>query len=334
VAFLRPIARRRNLTVLTNALVDRLIFEGRRAVGIELLQKGHRTKLSAQREVILAAGALGSPAILERSGIGDPERLAALGGPLVHASPQVGENLIDHQVLRVQWRLKQQLSQNRDYGGWRLLRSLAQYHLTGDGPMSSAAAELRAHFKSSPDVARPDAQALISPYSWDLKSPGGMLEKQPGIFAIVHPLRPTSRGRVHIRSRDPDVPPVIEPNFRATQEDRDMMVGAVRTIRRYMEQESLREFIAGETAPGNTVQSYDEVMAVIDAQGICAYHGVGTCAMGKDENSVVDPQLRVRGLEALRVIDLSVMPIIPSGNTNAPTMALAWRAAEIIAAQR
>jgi choline dehydrogenase-like flavoprotein len=113
-----------------------------------------------------------------------------------------------------------------------------------------------------------------------------------------------------------------------------MMVGAVRTIRRYMEQESLRKFIAGETAPGNTVQSYDEVMAVIDGQGICAYHCVGTCAMGKDENSVVDPQLRVRGLEALRVIDLSVMPIIPSGNTNAPTMALAWRAAEIIAAQR
>jgi choline dehydrogenase len=334
VAFLRPIARRPNFTLLTDALVDRVVVDGKTAVGIELLQKGARKQFRAQREVIVAAGALASPAILERSGIGDPERLAALGVPLVHASPQVGENLIDHQVLRVQWRLKQELSQNRDYRGWRLLRALAQYQLTGNGPMSSAAAELRAHFRSGPDVARPDVQALISPYSWDLARPGGMLERQPGIYAIVHPLRPTSRGRVHIRSRDPDAPPAIEPNFRTTQEDRHMMLGAVRTIRRFMQQESLREFIAAETAPGNTVQSDDEVMAAIDGQGICAYHGVGTCAMGKDENSVVDPQLRVRGLEGLRVIDLSVMPIIPSGNTNAPTMALAWRAAEIIAAQR
>jgi choline dehydrogenase len=330
VAFLRPIGHRPNLTVLTEALVDRVIFDGKRAVGVELLQKGYRSPFRARREVILAAGALASPGILERSGIGDPKRLAALGVPLVHASLQVGENLIDHQVLRLQWRLRQQLSQNRDYSGWRLLRSVAQYLLTRDGPMSSAAAELRSHFRSRPDISRPDVQALISPYSWDLKATGGKLEQQPGLFAIVHPLRPTSRGRVHIRSREPDASPAIEPNFRATQEDRDMMVGAVRTIRRYMQQESLREFIADETAPGNAVQSYDEVMAAIDGQGICAYHGVGTCAMGKDESAVVDPQLRVRGLQGLRVIDLSVMPVIPSGNTNAPSMALAWRAAEIV----
>ena len=194
VAFLRPVAHRPNLTVLTDAMVDKVMIDGRRAVGIELLQKGRRNKFGAHREVILAAGTLASPAILERSGIGDPARLATLGVPLVQVSPQVGENLIDHQVLRVQWRLRQQLSQNRDYSGWRLWRSVVQYQLTGDGPMSSAAAELRAHFRSTAGVSRPDVQALISPYSWNLQLPGGGLEKQPGMYAIVHPLRPTSRG--------------------------------------------------------------------------------------------------------------------------------------------
>ena len=329
-AFLRPAARRPNLTVLTDAMVDRVVFEGRRAVGVSVIRDGRTEVVRADREVILACGAMASPGVLERSGVGDPERLRALGVPVVQASPGVGENLSEHRGVIVQWRLKREVSQNRDFRGWRLLRSTLQYYLTKGGPMSAAAYEIGAWFKTRPGLNRPDAQFLLAPYSFDFEKQRTALEPFPGMSVVTYPLRPTSRGRIHIASRDPNAPPVLEPNYRATPEDREAMVGAVRMVRRYARQEPLAGLIAGETMPGPQYETDDQILEAYDRFGTCGYHAVGSCRMGADAASVVDPELRVRGVEGLRIMDTSVMPVIPSGNTNGPTMAMAWRAADII----
>jgi choline dehydrogenase-like flavoprotein len=286
--------------------------------------------IGARREVILAGGAMASPGILERSGIGDPDRLRDMGVPLVHANPAVGENLIEHRGLVMQWRLKRGESQNREYSGWRLLRSTLQYYLTREGPMSAAAFEIGAWFKSRPGLNRPDAQCLIAPYSFDYDKQRTELEQHPGMCAVVYPLRPSSRGRIHIHSTDPNAPPTLEPNYRDTEEDKAIMAGAIRALRDYAQQPPLSDYVEAETMPGPQAQTDAEILAAYDRFGTCGYHAVGSCRMGRDGDSVVDPELRVRGVEGLRIVDTSVMPTILSGNTNGPTMAMAWRAAEII----
>ena len=330
-AFLRPAEKRTNLTVLTERTVDRVIFDGTRAVGVEVLHNGARETIEAAHEVIVCGGAMASPAILERSGIGDSRRLAALGIPLVHHNPEVGEGLIEHRCIIMQWKLtKAALSQNRVFGGWRLLLATLQYYLTGDGPMSAAAYEIGGWFKTRPGLNRPDAQMLIAPFSFDFDKQRTALERHPGINAVIYPLRPTSRGSIHIATRDPEAAAGFKPNYRATQEDRATMIGAVRVMRDYAKQSPLAEMIAEETMPGPAFETDAEILSAYDRFGTCGYHAVGSCRMGKDAASVVDPALKVRGADRLRVIDTSVMPVIPSGNTNGPTMAMAWRAADII----
>lgn len=332
VAFLNPARSRPNLEIRTGVVVDRVVFEGRRATGVVGQSGGRPVELRARREVILAGGAMASPGVLERSGIGDPARLEALGVPVVHASPEVGENLIEHRGLIMQWKLKGPGSQNREFSGWRLLRATLQYYLAKDGPMSAAAYEIGAWFKSHPGANRPDAQFLIAPFSFDFASGRTQLEGHPGINAVTYPLRPTSRGSLHIASTDPEAPPRLVPNYRATDEDRAVMIAAVRTLRRYAAEAPLRDFVQVETMPGPEYETDAEILEAYDRFGTCGYHTVGTCRIGRDERSVVDPQLRVRGVEGLRVMDTSVMPFIPSGNTNGPTMAMAWRAADVIRA--
>lgn len=330
-AFLRPAEQRPNLTILTERTVDRVIFEGTRAAGVEVLHQGRRETLEAAHEVIICGGAMASPAILERSGIGDTRRLDALGVAPVAHSPEVGEGLIEHRGIIMQWKLtKDALSQNRVFGGWRLLLATLQYYLTGDGPMSAAAYEIGGWFKTRPGLNRPDAQMLIAPFSFDMATQRTALEKHPGMNAVVYPLRPTSRGSIHISTRDPEAAARFKPNYRASEEDRAAMVGAVRVMRDYARQEPLAGMIAEETMPGPAFASDAEILEAYDRFGTCGYHAVGSCRMGKDAASVVDPALRVRGVEALRIIDTSVIPVIPSGNTNGPTMAMAWRAADII----
>ena len=331
-AFLHPIRHRANLTIRTSVVVDRVTFEGRRARGVQVLQDGRPGEIAARREVILAGGAMASPGILERSGVGDPARLAELGIPVVHASPSVGENLSEHRGLILQWKLKGPGSQNREFSGWRLLRSTLRYYLMKDGPMAAAAYEIGAWFKSRPGANRPDAQFLIAPFSFDFASGRMQLERFPGINAVTYPLRPTSRGSLHITSTDPEAPPRLEPNYRDTDEDRAVMVAAVRAMRRYADQAPLKDFIAAETMPGPAFESDAEILDAYDRFGTCGYHAVGTCRLGADEDSVVDPRLRVRGVEGLRVMDTSVMPFILSGNTAGPTMAMAWVAADLIRA--
>lgn len=332
VAFLRPAERRPNLTVRTDCTVDRVVFAGKRAVGVELLHAGVREQLTARREVIVCGGAMASPAILERSGIGDAKRLQVLGIDLVHDLPEVGEGLIEHRGLIMQWKLRRDLSHNKQFYGWRLLRSTLRYYLTRGGPMSAAAYEIGAWFRTRPGLNRPDAQVLIAPFSFDFDKQRQDVERHPGMSVVVYSLRPTSRGSIHISSRDPDVAASFHPNYRANEADRQSMIGAVRVIREWAKQAPLAELVLEETMPGPNFESDEQILDAYDRFGTCAYHAVGSCRMGKDPQSVVDPQLRVRGVDNLRVIDTSIMPVIPAGNTQAPTMAMAWRAADLILA--
>ncbi|WP_225007085.1 GMC family oxidoreductase [Novosphingobium percolationis] len=333
-AFLRPAEARSNLTVLTECTVDRVVFAGKRATGVEVLRRGVREVIGCHGEVIVCGGAMASPAILERSGIGDPARLEALGIPVVHASAEVGENLIEHRGLIVQWKLKRDMSQNKEFKGWRLLRSVLRYYLAKDGPMAAAAYELGAWFRTRPGLNRPDAQMLIAPFSFDFAKNRQDVERHPGMHVVVYPLRPTSRGSIHIATRDPDAAASFQPNYRATPEDRAAMVGAVRVVRAWAGQRPLAALIEAETMPGPDFASDAEILAAYDRFGTCGYHAVGSCRMGKDAESVVDPRTSVRGVEGLRVVDTSIMPAIPAGNTQGPTMAMAWRAADLILADR
>ena len=329
-AFLKPAEARINLTIFTEAVVDKVLFEGTKALGVAVSIAGEKRTIKARKDVILSGGAMSSPGILERSGIGDPERLAALGVPVVHANPHVGEDLTEHRGIIVQWKLRKDISQNKEFSGWRLLKSAIQYYLTKDGPMSSAAYEIGAWFKTRPGLNRPDAQALIAPFSFDFAKNRADVERFPGMHVVVYPLRPTSRGRIHINSLDPEAPPVLEPNYRSTEQDRLAMIGAVKVMRQYAAQSPLKELIEVETMPGPDYQTDKQILDAYDQYGTCGYHAIGGCRMGSDDEAVIDPTLKVRGVKGLRVMDTSIMPQIPSGNTNGPTMAMAWRAAEII----
>ena len=333
-AFLDPARSRPNLTILTDTTVEKVIFEGRRAVGVAVLSAGARREIRGAGEVIIAGGAMSSPGILERSGVGDPARLTPLGIPVVHANPAVGENLIEHRGLIMQWKLKRDISHNKYYDGWRLLWSTAKYYLGLPSLMSAASYEIVAWAKTDPGLNRPDMQMLVAPFSFDLANNRLTLEKFPGMHVTVYPMRPNSRGRIHIDTLDPDAPARFEPNYHATDADRRALIGAVKVVRDYVRQPPLAKLIDCETSPGPAFRSDDEIIDAYDRLGTCAYHAVGSCRMGKDEDSVVDPALRVRGVEGLRVMDTSIMPSIPSGNTNGPTMAMAWRAADIILRDR
>jgi choline dehydrogenase len=333
-AFLRPAEKRPNFTVLTEATVDRVVFTGKRATGVEILRDGRRETIAASGEVIVCGGAMASPGILERSGVGDAARLEALGIPLVHHLPEVGEGLIEHRGLIMQWKLNRDVSQNKSFHGWRLLVSTLRYYLTRGGPMSAAAYEIGGWFRTRPGLNRPDAQVLVAPFSFDFDKQRQDVERHPGMSVVVYSLRPTSRGRIHIATRDADAAATFRPNYRANEADRQSMIGAVRVMREYASQPPLAALIAGETMPGPTYATDAEILDAYDRFGTCGYHSVGSCRMGKDPDSVVDPQLRVRGVDGLRVMDTSIMPAIPAGNTQGPTMAMAWRAADLILGAR
>lgn len=331
-AFIAPVRGRPNLHIFTHQLCDRIEFDEGRAVAVlcQSAKNGTPSRFAARREVIVAAGAMASPGILQRSGVGPAERLAALGIPLVADSPEVGENLIEHRGILVQWKLRQPLSENAEYAGVRLLKNVFKYWFNKSGPMAAGAYEVGAWFASGAS-SRPDIQFLIAPFSFDLSAPGReKLEPFPGMSIVGYPLRPTSRGSIHIASRDPAAMPVLVPNYRSTAEDRALMQRTVELAREWAGQAALQPFIDIESYPGPSCVSDAQILAAFDQHGSCGYHAVGSCRMGADAQSVVDPALRVRGVSGVRVMDTSIMPQIPSGNTNGPTMAMAWRAADII----
>lgn len=332
VAFIDPIRSRPNLTILTDALVDKVEFDGRRASGVAYInsRSGDRLSVKARREVILAGGAMASPGILQRSGIGGAALLQRLGIPLLHDNPQVGEHLQEHRGLMVQWKLNVPISDNLELSGLRLLGNVARYYLNRSGAMAAATYEVGGWFKSSPDVERPDVQFLVAPFSFDYANKRATLEKFAGMSIVGYPLRPNSTGTIHIKSSDPRELPELHPNYAATPEDRHLMVETLRLAREYAAQPALSALIEAETFPGPACTSEEATLEAYAKYASCGYHAIGTCRAGRDEASVVDPELRVRGVEGLRVVDTSVFPQMPSGNTNGPVMALAWRAADVI----
>ncbi|MET0988294.1 MAG: GMC family oxidoreductase N-terminal domain-containing protein [Steroidobacteraceae bacterium] len=331
-AFLDPIRNRPNLTIITDALVDRVNFERRRATDVTVIAAPtqERQRYAARRAIIIAGGAMSSPSILQRSGIGPGELLQSLGIPVVHDSPDVGRRLIEHRGIIMQWKLGSGDSDNAQFSGWRLARNVAQYYLLRNGPMSSASYEVGVWLRSQAHAPRPDIQFLVAPFSFDFATQRMKLEAFPGVSIVGYPLRPSSTGEIHIKSTDPNLLPTLRPNYCTSGDDRGLMIATVHLARRYAAQDSLRKLIAAETFPGPGCISDDDIIAAYERNGTCGYHAVGSCRMGSDPQSVVDPELRVRGVEGLRVMDTSVMPQIPAGNTNGPTMAMAWRAADIL----
>ena len=335
VAYLHPAMGRANLQVMTKALAQRVIFEGRRAIGVEIVRDGERELIRARREVILCGGAINSPQLLELSGIGDSERLREIGIAVVQDLPGVGENLQDHFVVGLTYRLKRgTVSVNELARGPRLLREVGRYLLHKRGLLTLSAAHIALFTRSRPDLAGPDLQYHILPATMDADKLANAqvmeLEKEPGLTIAPCQLRPESRGSVHLKSLDPGAHPAIRPNYLADPLDREVIVAGLKFGRHLAATDPLAAFVDHETAPGADLRSDDELLGYARARGTTIYHPVGTCAMGRGSHAVVDPELRVIGVEGLRVVDASIMPRLVSGNTNAPTIMIAEKAADLI----
>ena len=330
-AFLKPALLRKNLEVITDTCVDRIVFDGKRAAGVACRRNGTATTYRAKGEIILSAGAIMSPKLLQLSGIGPAEKLRALGVDILQDSPNVGANMIEHRLFMMQFRLRGKLlGANKEYKGGKLFVHMLSYLLFHKGIMAKASHEIGALVKSHRGAERPDVQFLFSPVSLDHESATLALEKEPGMHCFGHPIRPQSRGSIMLRSAEPSAAPVIHANYLTAEADRLAIIFATKFLRRLVQQPSIAPYVVEETRPGPNV-STDE--AIIDAHvrgGQAGYHAIGTCAMGSGDQSVVDSKLQVRGSENLRVVDCSIMPTLPSGNTNGPAMAVAWRAADLI----
>jgi choline dehydrogenase len=333
-AFIKPIRDRKNLTVLTGASIDRLVFNGSRCEGISFLYDGQQQIALAEKEVLLSAGAIGSVQILERSGIGDEKRLQSLNIPVVKHLPGVGENLQDHLQIRLVYRVSGLRTLNVLASRWwgKLLIGL-QYLLTRSGPMSMAPSQLGAFAHSSSAHDRPNIQYHVQPLSLDKF--GDPLHSFNAFTASVCNLRPSSRGSVHITSKDLAEPPAINPNYLDSSEDKQVALEALRFTRNIMQQKAFNDFDAQEFRPGPSFNSDEELLKQIGEIATTIFHPVGTCKMGKpdDPMAVVDSDLKVFGLNGLRVVDASVMPTITSGNTAAPTMMIAQKIADKILAE-
>jgi choline dehydrogenase len=329
--FLKPVLHRSNLRVETHALAQRILFEGRRAVGVEFMQDGVRRQICARREVVLACGTVGSPHLLQLSGVGDAARLAEHGIAVVHDLPGVGENLQDHLQLRPIYRVRGVRTLNQDYRSWLRRAGMGvQYALTRRGPLTMAPSQLGAFTRSSAEYATPNLQFHIQPLSLDKF--GEDPHSFPAFTASVCNLRPTSRGSIRLVSPDPAAPPSIRLNALTTIEDGRVAIDALRLVRRIVAQAPLRRFHPDEYKPGAALESDAELLKGARAIGTTIFHPVGTAKMGTDSDrmAVTDARLRVRGLDGLRVIDASVMPAITSGNTNSPTLMIAEKGASMI----
>jgi choline dehydrogenase len=333
-AFLHPVIDRPNLTVALQTVVDQVLLEqGRRAVGVRGRENGRGVEALATREVILATGSIATPKILQLSGIGPADALRSAGVDVVVDSPNVGARLREHRVFLLQFRLAKDLGYNTLLSTEAGQQAAAlQYETTRRGPLAAPPCDIVAFFKTRPELDRPDAQIQIAAYSLLPLESGKpvQIEREPGMLCLGFILRPDSEGSIHLTAADPDAPLDIETNYFATEHDRTTAVDVFHAIRRLFATAPLAKRIAHETLPGDRVQADQEILDAGLAMGTPGYHAIGTCAMGPNDDDVVDPRLRVRGVTNLRVVDASVLPIMVSGNLNGPVSALAWRAADLI----
>lgn len=333
-AFLHPISKRQNLTILTHTDVGHLLFDGTRVTGVRVKRGSALQDHFATREVILSLGSLETPMLLERSGIGNAKVLSQAGVELRVESPDVGERLLEHRGTPFVLKLKDGL-------GWNhLLNTPARQAVTGakflvqrDGPLAVGGYDMISYFKSSEDVDRPDAQAFLAPQSTaDATVTRGKvrLAKEAGFMFLGYASRPTSRGYVHITGARPENKPMINPNYLDTEHDRAITATIIDRARALAAQSPLAELVLEETVPGPGVHTSDQLFEHALVNGGSGYHSLGTAAMGPHDDDPVDSDLRVRGVEGLRVVDASVFPHMVSGNCNGPVMALAWLAAQRI----
>lgn len=324
------------LTTLSGALVERITFEGKRATGVVGQYNGKPVAWRARRCVVLSAGVLQSPKLLQLSGIGDPDLLARHGIELVQPLPHVGRNMCEHMMLELGFRLKGAPGMNREFRGWRLYRNVIQYYLTRKGPMAYGLPEVSAMLSSAGDTSWPNIQlgfslATFEPPAEGTKEPGrGKTEREPGVSVVAFFLRPKARGSVAIQSASILDPVLVDANWLAEPDDAKVAIDMVKIVRDHVSQPALAKFILSEFAATATAQSDEDIGALLPSILRSGLHGTGTCRMGQESDSVVDARLRVHGIENLRVIDCSVMPTPISGNTNAPAMALGIHAASLM----
>jgi choline dehydrogenase len=341
VAFLHPAMKRDNLTVLTNSLATKILMDGKRAVGVAYTRGGVAHQVQARREVILSGGAINSPQLLQLSGLGAADLLKTHGIDVVANIPGVGENLQDHFGGMTSFRLKPHVkSINELTHGWKFAGELLRYAIKREGLLTFSAGAVAVFCKSRPELASADIQYHVLSASFDMRpslKPHLMrrtLEREPGLTFASCLTRPESRGYVRVASPDPTVAPAIAPNYLSAKFDQDVTVKALRLARKIASQPALQSSISHEIRPGPSFESDSELLEYARSTGNTYYHHVGTCRMGTDDVAVVDPQLRVKGIAGLRVVDASIMPRIASGNTNATTVMIAEKASDMILGRR
>jgi choline dehydrogenase len=327
--YLRPALKRPNLQLVTHALVHRVVFDGKRAVGVEFSRNGTVERAEAGREVILSAGAVGSPHILQLSGVGDPEHLGRIGVPVVHELRGVGKNMQDHYVARVSYPIVGAQTANERSRGLPLAGEVMRWLITGKGMLTYSPSIVAASVKVLEESATPDMQCTFAPGSFK-NGQIGELEETPGLSAGAWQMRPLSRGYVEAKSNRPGDMPAINPRYLSEESDRRAIIGGLRFARRMFAAAALQRFVREESLPGAQVQSDDELLDYARRYGSTCYHASCTCMMGSHPMSVVDSELGVHGIEGLRVIDASVMPAVTSTNTNAPTIMIAEKGAAMI----
>jgi choline dehydrogenase len=329
VGYLRPARKRSNLAVVSDALATRVLFSGRRAIGVEYRQGNTTHTAYADGEVILSGGAFNSPQLLQLSGVGPASLLRGHGIAVIADMPGVGSDLQDHLQIRMQYRCTEPITMNDVINDWRHRYTEGlRYLVTRKGMLTIGAGYAAAFIRTRPELATPDVQIHFLIFSAD--TAGATLHPFPGFMASVCQLRPESRGFVHIKSADPMAPPAIQPRYFTAQNDRDTIVAGLKALRGIMNQKVMRQYIAEELQPGEACVSDDDFLAFSRATATTVYHPTSTCRMGSDPNAVVDERLRVHGFERLRVIDASIMPTVASGNTNAAAVMIGEKGADMI----
>jgi choline dehydrogenase len=329
--YLEPIRSRNNLHIETGAWTEALLLDGKRCTGVRYGVGGSVREARATREVVVSAGTINSPQLLELSGIGQADRLRGLGIEVRHALPGVGENLRDHYAPRTRWAIGASgITFNDRARGVGLVHQALRYLVSGKGMLGMVAAPLRAFVRSREGLEAPDLLLGWVPMLTEPGSKGPKLSRQSGMTCYAHPMRPESRGHVHIASADPRRPPAINFNFLSAPIDAELTVRAIRIARSIMTAPAMADLRVTEIAPGVTRTTDDEIIDWVRQAGETTYHPVGTCRMGADAAAVVDDRLRVRGIDGLRVADASIMPTLTSGNTNAPSIMIGEKAADMV----
>ena len=326
----RKIRSRENLTIITNTQISKLVFSDKKVIGVECIQsKGQPNKtIYANHEVILSAGAISSPQILQLSGIGDEKHLTKLGVNVVHNNPAVGKNLQDHLQVRMVFKTNTRTLNDELNTWWKKALIGLQYALFRTGPLTLSASQVYIFTNTSLDGSRPNIQFHMQPLSAD--KPGDGVHPFSAFTMSICNLRPQSRGEVTINSKNPEDLPKIIPNYLSTESDQKIAIESIKVARKIANASPLKQHILDEFVPGGSLVSDEDLLEAAKNNSQSIYHPVGTCKMGNDKNSVVDDQLKVYGVKGLRVVDASIMPELVSGNTNAPTMMIAEKAAEMI----